>query len=83
MKQLDRIQLKLAEAQSAFLRAADSIPADRWTAKPGAEAWSAAEVVAHLMIIERAVLGGAAICRFGSWKRALFAENRPFPLIPN
>ena len=80
MKQLDRIQHKLAEAQSAFLRAADSIPADQWTAKPSAEAWSAAELVAHLMIIERAVLGGADRISQKTPKPVAFLKRRHLPL---
>ena len=80
MKQLDRIQRKLAEAQSAFLRTADSIPADQWTAKPGAEAWSAAELVAHLMIIERAVLGGADRISQKTPKPVSFLKRRHLPL---
>jgi len=42
-----------------FLRAADAIPSEQWTRKPRAEEWSAAEVVAHLVMIERAIVGGA------------------------
>jgi hypothetical protein len=42
-----------------FLCAADAIPAGLWTATPRAEAWSAAEVVAHLVVVERAVVGNA------------------------
>jgi hypothetical protein len=50
---------KLAEAQTKFLRTADTIPSDQWTRKANEEAWSAAEIVAHLMMVERAVVGGA------------------------
>jgi hypothetical protein len=38
-------------------RAADAISAEQWNTKSGANEWSAAELVAHLMIVERA--GGA------------------------
>jgi hypothetical protein len=41
------------------LRAADAIPSAQWTTKPNAKKWSAAEVVAHLVMVERAVIGGA------------------------
>jgi hypothetical protein len=51
--------VKLAESQSAFLRVADAIPSEQWTLKPSAEEWSAAELVAHLVTIERAILGSA------------------------
>ena len=50
---------KLAHAQEGLLRAADAIPADEWKASPGNEAWSAAELVAHLIGAERFILGTA------------------------
>ena len=42
-----------------FFRAADAIPPEQWTKKPSPECWSAAELVAHLVTIERAIVGGA------------------------
>ena len=51
---------KLERAQENLLRAADTIPADSWRMAPREAAWSAAEVVAHLMMVERAVLTAAA-----------------------
>ena len=80
VKQLDRIQHRLREAQSAFLRAADAVPADQWTAKPVAEAWSAAELVAHLVILERAVLGGADRISQKTPKPVPFLKRRHLPL---
>jgi hypothetical protein len=56
---LNPILEKLARAQSEFFRAADSVPMEQWTAKPGVEEWSAAELVAHLIMVERAIVGGA------------------------
>jgi len=50
---------KLARAQTTFFRAADAIPPGKWSRKPRAEEWSAAELVAHLIMVERAVVGGA------------------------
>jgi DinB superfamily len=50
---------KLSEAQSVFLRAADAIPSDQWNKKPSKGEWSAAEVVAHLVMVERAVVSAA------------------------
>ncbi|MGB7439202.1 MAG: DinB family protein [Candidatus Acidiferrum sp.] len=51
--------MKLGASQSEFLRAADSISAEQWTEKPSAEEWSAAEVVAHLIMVESAIVGSA------------------------
>ena len=38
------------------MRAADSIPADQWQRSPGKGAWSAAELIAHLMTVERSII---------------------------
>lgn len=59
MVALEPILTKLAVAQSAFFRAADTVPSLHWNTKPQAEAWCASEVVAHLVMVERAVVGGA------------------------
>jgi len=55
MPSLDRILEKLAVAQSRLLRAADAIPAEVWRTAPREGAWSAAEVIAHVITIERTV----------------------------
>jgi hypothetical protein len=56
---IDPIVAKLARAQKSFFCAADTIPAEQWSRKPSLEEWSAAELVAHLVMVERAVVGGA------------------------
>lgn len=56
---LQPIREKLARAQSTFLRAADVIPSEKWDTQPGPERWSAAELVAHLVVVERGILGKA------------------------
>jgi len=56
---LEPILHRLSHAQTTFFRAADSIPLDQWTTKPGEQEWSAAELVAHLVMVERAIIGGA------------------------
>jgi hypothetical protein len=45
-------------AKSIFF-AADSVPFREWNRKPGADKWSTAEIVAHLVMVERAIIGGA------------------------
>ena len=42
-----------------FCRAADTILPESWGQRPGPEQWSAAEVVAHLVVVERTVIGKA------------------------
>lgn len=56
---LEPILQKLAAAQRAFFRAADAVSPLQWNTKPSAEEWSAGELVAHLVMVERAVVGGA------------------------
>ena len=59
MRPLDPIIEKLSCAQTAFFRAADSVSPEQWKTKPKAGEWSAAELVAHLVTVERAIIGGA------------------------
>jgi hypothetical protein len=56
MSTLQPIREKLARAQTAFFRAADAIPAAKWDNCPGLNEWSAAELVAHLVVVERGVV---------------------------
>jgi hypothetical protein len=50
---------KLARAQANLLRAADVIPAEQWKTRPQEGCWSAAEVLAHVITIERVVVAAA------------------------
>ena len=59
MPQLKPILKKLNRAQHNLLRAADAVPADLWKTCPREGAWSAAELVAHIMAVERTVVGAA------------------------
>ncbi len=56
MRSLQPIREKLARAQTTFFRAADAIPAAKWDNCPGLNEWSAAELVAHLVVVERGVV---------------------------
>jgi hypothetical protein len=56
MTSLQPIREKLARAQTSFFRAADAIPAEKWDNCPGLNEWSAAELVAHLVVVERGVV---------------------------
>ena len=59
MPSIEAIIEKLARAQESFVRAADAIPAALWKTGPENGAWSAAELVAHLIMVERFILGTA------------------------
>jgi uncharacterized damage-inducible protein DinB len=70
---LDPILEKLAHAQSRLLHTADSVRADQWQTRPRRGGWSAAELVAHLIMVERAILGRA--------DRVMQDAPRHFPLL--
>jgi uncharacterized damage-inducible protein DinB len=55
---LNTIAKNLARAQAGLLRAADDVPADQWKQNPSEGRWSAGEVVAHLIMVERVILRG-------------------------
>lgn len=59
MPPIDAIVGKLVQSRERLLRAADAVPADQWKSSPGDGAWSAAELVAHLIMVERSVIGMA------------------------
>jgi hypothetical protein len=56
MPSLQPIREKLARAQTSFFRAADAISAEKWDNCPGLNEWSAAQLVAHLVVVERGVV---------------------------
>ena len=59
MPPIEPIVNKLARAQAGLLRAADAVSAEQWKSSPGDGAWSAGELVAHLIMVERAIIGKA------------------------
>ena len=59
MRNVKPIVDHLHRAQAKLLRAADVVPAERWATRPSPEAWSAAELIAHLIMVERAIVGHA------------------------
>jgi hypothetical protein len=71
---------KLSCAQTAFFRAADSVSAAHWNAKPQADEWSAAELVAHLVMVERAIIGSADRVMQKMPKPVAFLKRFHFPM---
>jgi uncharacterized damage-inducible protein DinB len=57
--ELSSILRDMSKSQKGLLSAADSVPAEQWKLPPSKGRWSAAELIAHLIIVERAVLGKA------------------------
>jgi DinB superfamily len=64
---------KLGKAQFGMLRAADAVSCEQWKTRPAEKVWSAAELIGHVMTIERAVLGTA--------DRYMQSPPRHFPMI--
>ncbi|HWW17583.1 MAG TPA: DinB family protein [Candidatus Saccharimonadales bacterium] len=50
---------KLARAQASLLGAANAIPPALWSARPKEACWSGAEVLAHVITVERVVVAAA------------------------
>jgi uncharacterized damage-inducible protein DinB len=71
----------LTKAQSEFLRVADAVPAAHWKARPGEGRWSAAELVAHLMMVERAVIEKADRVTQKTPKRVPLLKKIHIPLF--
>lgn len=61
-----------------MLGTADEVPADQWQTRPKNGGWSAAEIIGHLIMVERSVVGSADRViqhpprKFSSWKRLHF-----------
>jgi uncharacterized damage-inducible protein DinB len=81
MRPLDPILEKLSCAQTAFFRAADSVSPEQWKTKPKADEWSAAELVAHLVTVERAIIGGADRITQKNSETDSVSETIPFPNV--
>ncbi len=56
---MEAIVEKLNRSRAGLLSAVERVPTERWQKRPGNGAWSAAEVVAHLTVVETAVVSGA------------------------
>jgi uncharacterized damage-inducible protein DinB len=53
---LEPLLEKLAQAQTEFLRVADSVRPEDWKTRPSEGRWSAAELVQHVVVIEKSVI---------------------------
>jgi hypothetical protein len=73
VQSIEPIVDKLARAQTRLLRAADAVCAEQWKSGPRKGAWSAGELVAHLIMVERSIIGKA--------DRITQKPARPTPLL--
>ena len=51
---------RLGRARAALQATAEAVPAELWRKPPRPGAWSAADVIAHLTMVEEAITNGAA-----------------------
>ncbi len=79
--ELDSLLAQLSQSQAAFLRAADAISPDDWKTKPSDGRWSAAELVAHLTMVEQAVIDKADRVSQNSPKRIPFFKKMHLPMV--
>ena len=71
MADLSPLVERLGRARANLLAVADQIPSEVWNKRPEPERWSAAEVIAHLTMVEAAVVKGV--------QKLLATEPRPVP----
>jgi hypothetical protein len=77
---LELILEKLANAHRRLLRCADSVPADQWKTRPPTGGWSAGELVAHLIMVERGVVGKADRIQQKTPKQFSFLKRLHLPV---
>ena len=69
----------LSRSQAGLLAAAQAVPEDAWSKPPSPGAWSAAEVFAHLNMVEEAITGGVARMLAAPPKQLPFWKRIHFP----
>jgi DinB superfamily len=79
-EELDSILSSMARAHTGFLSVADAVAADGWKTRPSERKWSAAELVAHLMMVERAVVAKADRVRQHPPKRVSLLRRIHIPM---
>ena len=79
-QELDSILSCMARAQTRLLSAADAVAAEEWKTQPSEGKWSAAELVAHLMMVERAVIAKADRVRQHAPKRVSLLKRIHIPM---
>ena len=71
MADLRPLVQRLERARANLLAVTEQIPSGQWNQRPAPDCWSAAEVIAHLSMVESAVLKGM--------QKLLATEPRPVP----
>ena len=73
MADINAIVERLKLTRTDLLAVVESIPPERWRKQPATGGWSAAEVIAHLTMVEQAILDGA--------ERGLQKGPKPVPFL--
>jgi hypothetical protein len=73
VKKLEPILDLLQTSRDKLIATANEVRAELWRKSPGGERWSAAEIVAHVGVVEQAIITGA--------KKVLQAPPKPIPLL--
>lgn len=79
--EVDSLIANLAKTQIRLLRAAEAVSAQEWKTRPSEERWSAAELIAHLMMVERAVIEKANRVRLKPPKRIPLLKRIHVPML--
>ena len=81
MPRLASILEKLARAQEKLLRASKTVPTCQWKIPPQEGCWSAAEVIAHVIGVERTVVAAASRILRKEPKRIPVHERFRLPFV--
>jgi uncharacterized damage-inducible protein DinB len=73
MRNLAPILEFLATSRTQFISTANEIPNGKWRESPASQVWSAAEILAHVAMIEESILAGC--------KKVSQATPRPVPML--
>ncbi len=79
--EVDSLNANLVKTQADFMRTADAISAKEWKTRPSEGRWSAAELVAHLIMVERAVIAKADRVTQKSPKRVPLLKKIHLPMV--
>ena len=81
VSRVEPILKKLESSRCQFLSAADAVSSEHWKAPPSQGRWCAAQLVAHLGLVERFVLRNADQITQGEPKTRPFYQRFHVPLV--
>ena len=81
MSRIESILRKLESSRRQLLSAADAVSAEQWQMPPSQGRWCAAQLVAHLGLVERFILHNADQVTQGHPKARRFLERLHVPFV--